>query len=224
MKTRIFLILAIATSSLYTSQQISLGEISRFNKFMNSVNSPKGTAITYGEIEGDAYINKHFSSAKIENAKSEVPARYNMFTDEIEILGNGDVFILPKSSQYPKISFINPSMTLVFAENGNEPAGYYQELVGGKNLLLKKMRVEFRDAVRAVNTYTRDYPARFENSKPAYFIKTESKLIKISKDEKELIKNFPEKKSEIQSFIKSDKIKLNKEVDLIKLTNFINQL
>ena len=59
--------------------------------------------------------------------------------------------------------------------------------------------------------------------KPIYFIQFENSFIKIPKSGKELAAEMPHKAKEIKEFIDENKIKLNREEDLVKLGNFLNQ-
>ena len=112
---------------------------------------------------------------------------------------------------------------LVLVNTRDEYAVYFFELASGKNRLLKKITTKFHDAVPAPNSLISGTPTRFETLKPLYFIKTEDALIKIPKNTKDLAISFPDRKSELNDFIKTNKIKLNNEADLIKLTQFLNK-
>ena len=66
-------------------------------------------------------------------------------------------------------------------------------------------------------------PAQFSLQKPLYFIQFENSFIKIPKSGKELAAEMPHKGKEIKEFVDKYKIKLNREEDLVKLANFLNQ-
>lgn len=97
------------------------------------------------------------------------------------------------------------------------------EVISGKTRLLKKLKTEFRPEVPAVNTFTSTIPPKFENVKPVYYFETNNQFIKVPKNTDDLINQFTEHKSEIAAFIKSNKLKINKEEDLIRLTQFLNK-
>ena len=82
------LTLAFILSTIFISSQVTtsiVSEAARFNRFMNSVKSAKFGPIPYDEIEGNPFFNKNFLAAKVESATNPIPARYNMFTDSIEM-------------------------------------------------------------------------------------------------------------------------------------------
>jgi len=217
------ILIAISAISLQ-AQQISLGEISRlakFNKLIDEVNN--GTQkIKYSEIEGIPYSNINFVRAKVGESTTWVPIRYNSFLDTVEILVNTDVFEIPRAEAPPRFTFEKTNEKLVVVHSQDEYAGYFFEIADGKNRILKKIITKFYDASPAPNSLIPGTPARFETQKPLYFIKTESGLIKIPKTNKDMLVYFPEKKNELNSFLKTTKIKLNHEPDLVKLAEFLN--
>ncbi len=215
-------LILFATLSL-NAQISSMYEANRFNKFMNKLSTSKGGVLSYDDVEGNPFFNKNFLSAKVEGATNLVPARYNMYTDTIELMNDGTIYELPKANTYSKITFVNSGETFVYINEGINAVGYYLELVPGKYRLLKKLKSEFRDAVPALNSFTAATPPKFETEKPIYFIKFGNDFIKIPKNSKELDASFSDKKDALNDFIKTNKIKLNKEEDLIKLINFLNQ-
>ena len=219
------LTLAFILSTIFISSQVTtsiVSEAARFNRFMNSVKSAKFGSIPYDEIEGNPFFNKNFLAAKVESATNPIPARYNMFTDSIEMINDGTIYELPKTSAYSKISFIASRENFVYLNHGVEANGYYLLLADGKNRLLKKLKTEFRDAVPALNSFTQATPARFENLPAEYFIQTGENLVKIPRKQNEFYKIFGDNKNEVESFVKKQKLKVNQELDLIRLVQFLN--
>lgn len=222
MKSLATIALTLFTTISLSAQANYFNEAVRFNKFIDRVNAPKGLALVYADIEGNAYFAKNFVSANIENATSLIKARYNTYTDTVELQNNDDIFELPKSQKYGRISFLNPSAVLVYVTTGNIPQGYYFELAKGKYTLLKKMKAEFREGSPAVNSFTPAILPRFENLNPVYYIKTDSDVIKLTKNVKDLVNAMPDKKDGISDFVKKNKIKFNADSDLTRLVNFLN--
>ena len=221
MKLLITFFLLISASLSMNAQANIFNEAYRFNKFMNQITTPKGP-LTYGDIGGNAYYNDTFVSAKVENATTLINVRYNKYTDAVELLKDGEVYVLPKNEKYSRIAYSNSQDVLVYLNSG-EMDGYYFELVPGKYRLLKKLKSEFRPEVPAVNTFTSAVSPKFENLNPIYYFEIDGQFVKISKNSKELVNQFPENKDEITAFIKANKLKTNQEVDLIRLAKFINK-
>jgi len=222
MKTFFTIALGFLSFYMVNAQASLFNEAFRFNKFMDRVNSPKGDQLNYADIEGNAYFAKTFISANIENATNLVKTRYNMYTDTVELLNEETIFELPKSTKYGRIVFQNPPAVLLFLNESSIAAGYYFELVKGKYTLLKKMKTEFREGSKAINSFTPAISPRFENLNPEYFLKTETGFIKVTKSSKDFEKAMPAQQTETADFIKKNKLKLNNEEDLIKLVKFLN--
>lgn len=221
MKSLITSILLIAASISINAQANIFNEAYRFNKFMDKINTPKGQ-LTYGDIGGNAYYNDTFVSAKIENATTLINVRYNKYTDTMEILKDGSIYILPKTEKYSKIEYVNSPDVLVYLDSG-EMQGYYFELVPGKYRLLKKLKSEFRPEVPAVNSFTSAVAPRFENINPVYYFEINNQFVKVPKNTKDFVNQFSANKDEIAEFIKSNKLKINQETDLIRIAKFINK-
>jgi len=184
----------------------------------------KGKGISYDDIQGTPYYNKAFLPAKfISPGNTETAlARYNTYFDEVEFKKGEEAYSLIPESPFSRIEF-QTKETLVRLDNGADLKGYYFELAAGKNSLYKKVKTEFKDAVSAKNSYDLDRPAQFNAIHPVYYIVTESGFIKDPKKLKDITDAFPARKADIEKFAKSSNIKLSKEEDIIKLTNFLNQ-
>ncbi|UKB84494.1 hypothetical protein LF887_02235 [Chryseobacterium sp. MEBOG06] len=181
-----------------------------------------GRALKYDEIIGSPYYNTEFFMAKVAENFDKVPVRYNSYTDEIEFQKEGKPLVLPKEDQYARIEIASPKNTLVFLQTNDELSGYFFEIVNGKNKLYKKVKTKFNDAVPAANSYASDKAAFFKALDPVYYIRTEQGFIKKPKKIKDILEVFPGKKETVETFIKSNNIKLNKEEDLIKVVAFLN--
>lgn len=227
-KTGLILLLTI---SYFLQAQISSSPFSTANLpgspsnlFLNTISNTKGGGpLSYDEIKGSPYYKKEFSLAKMAENFESAPARYNSFTDQIEFQKGDKNYVLPKESIFSNIIFLTTREKMVLLETNDENSGYFFELVGGKYGLYKKVKTKFVDIKKAANSFSEDKPAYFLNIDPFYYIKTEKGYIKQPKGSKDIIAQIPEKTEQLNAFFKSNKIKFNKEEDLIKLANFLNQ-
>ncbi|ANF50394.1 hypothetical protein A0O34_07635 [Chryseobacterium glaciei] len=189
-----------------------------------TLQSSTGKTLSYNDILGTPYPNKNFAYAKISGTPDQqIPVRYNSYNDEIEFKKDDQVLSLLKKPEYSRIEITSPKQTFVLLETSDELSGYFVELVNGKNNLYKKIKTKFIEPAIASNSYTSDRPATFKTSDPIYYIKTEKGFIKNPKNAKEIIAQFHDEKESLTTFFKSSKIKFDKEEDLIKLVNFLNQ-
>ncbi|MFC0427762.1 hypothetical protein [Chryseobacterium scophthalmum] len=194
------------------------------NAIFNKVNSPSaGKNLSYSDIQGSPYYSKGYIVAKFSGSNESAPAKYNSYNDEVEFMKEDKPYVLPKNENFSTVTFTTTKETLVRLETNDELSGYFFELVNGKNILYKKVKTKFIDAVVAVNSYATDRPAVFKALDPIYYIKTENGFIKNPKNKKEIIDQFADKKEVLNTFFKENKIKFDKEEDLKKLVTFLNQ-
>lgn len=204
--------------------QVLTGTLPTEMNIYNKVNSKSSSKeLNYDEIKGTPFPNKQFVLAKFKDNFETAPARYNSFNDNIEYQKNNEVFILPDTEDFSRVTYIDTKETLVNLKTGDELSGYFYELVNGKNLLYKKIKTKYIDAVPAKTTYDSDKTAYFKTLSPVYYIKTEKGFIKKPKNQKEILEQFPDKKEALTTFFKENKIKFDKEEDLKKLVIFLNQ-
>ncbi|GAB0156119.1 hypothetical protein CHRYSEOSP005_13830 [Chryseobacterium sp. Alg-005] len=222
--TSIFVVTSFALHAqngpLLTKNDIADG--STFSNRIRSENS--GGTLTYDDVIGSPYLNKMFLDAKVAENYDKIYVRYNSYADQIEFEREGKTLVLPKESKFSRIEILSPKQTIVLLETNDEFSGYFFEIVAGsKYSLYKKVKTKFVDAVPANSSYTSDKPANFKLLDPIYYIKTNNGFIKKPRNQKELIAQLPEMKDSLTEFFKSNKIKFDKEEDLIKLVKFLNQ-
>lgn len=191
-----------------------------FNKFRTA---DRGKGLLYADVQGTPYFNKQYENVKVEGFKEVVMARYNMYSDEVEFMRGDDVLSFPQTKEYSNIQFVNSKQALLWRDGGVDQSGYFFILSNGKNKLLRKNKTKFTDAKAAATSYSEASPAKFTSLPASYFILTEANELVPLKNSKEIANYFPAQKDKINSFIKSNKIKTDKEPDLIKLQTFINE-
>ncbi len=225
MKSIIGILSIMMTVSLAQAQQISLREISsniRFNQQIDEFNNGK-EKIKYADIQGIPYYYAKFIDAKVGDTSGTIPIRYNIFLDTVEVSEKGTVNELPKDEPKPSFTFTTTKEKLVFVRTNDIYSGHFFELNSGKYRILKKVVAKYIPATPAPNSLIAGTPAQFSLQKPLYFIQFENSFIKIPKSGKELATEMPHKGKEIKEFVDKNKIKFNREEDLVKLANFLNQ-
>lgn len=174
-------------------------------------------------VIGTPYLNINFLPATIGNSQENVPIRYDAYLDKIEVLLDEKVYEIPKGDQFSLFNFKSIRTAIIYLKEDN---GYFFRLVDGKNQLLKKEKIKLETVNSSIepNSMIKEGYSKFEKIKPIYFIKTEDNLIKLTKKTDELIDALSsDKKDAVKDFIKTNKIKLTEEADLIKLVNFLNK-
>ena len=225
MKSIIGILSIMMTVSLAQAQQISLREISsniRFNQQIDEFNNGK-EKIKYADIQGIPYYYVKFIDAKVGDTAGTIPIRYNIFLDTVEVSEKGTVYELPKDEPKTSFTFTTTKEKLVFVGTNDIYSGHFFELNSGKYRILKKVVAKYIPATPAPNSLIAGTPAQFSLQKPLYFIQFENSFIKIAKSGKELATEMQHKGKEIKEFVDKNKIKFNREEDLVKLANFLNQ-
>lgn len=214
-------LLSISSILTFSQQSLSINQVTGTQAVFSTGSDDR--SFKYEDILGSPYLDKKFYEAKISDDYEKISVRYNSYKDEVEFQKDGSPLVLPKETKFSRIEIASPKQTIVLLETNDDLSGYFFELVNGKNSLYKKIKTKFVDFVPAPNGYTSDKPATFKNLDPVYYIKTEKGFIKKPKNQKDIIEQFPDKKENLVTFFKSNKIKFDKEEDLIKLVNFLNQ-
>lgn len=226
MKSIIITASLLISSISLQAQQISVTEYARnakFNRTIDEINNGKAT-LKYSDIQGNPFYKSGFSNAKVGDTENILSVRYNLYKDSFEVLNNSDIYSIPKDNAFSKFVFISSNEKFILSNDDEGMSGYFLVVAEGRNKLLKKLSVKYSPEIPAPNTLISGTPARFESQKPVYYIKNEDQIIKLTKKTDDLINALPvDKKDAVKDFIKANKIKLNEELDLIKLVNFLNK-
>ena len=192
-------------------------------------------AIVKSDIKGTPYFNEKFTDSKIKyfdkTFKEIFYLRYNAFSDEIEMgknkLQNKSVEIVQKNENI--ICYIG-NETFVYKNYKNEienlKEGYLTMIFEGKkSKIFRTKRKLFMEATQARTSLERAFPARYIDE-ISYYISlndfSEITYLKLSK--KSISKLIDNKEKRIKKFISDNKIKVNNEIDLIKVFNFFDSL
>lgn len=175
----------------------------------------------FDAIKDQAYENPNFVSGIIfqENTpvKTGVPMRYNAFADEIEIENApGSYSSLMKD---PEIAAGIGNDVYIYHPQTN---GYFNILFEGKRFhLYKKVKSEFREGKEAATSYGRNTPPSFQKS-TTYFLVEDNSLKEIPSRKNRILKMFGNKRKEVDSFIKSNRLDIGKEEDLVKVISHLD--
>lgn len=208
------------------------------NGSQNMLIGINGSPLTIGagnNVEGSPYYSSDYCNANIissdgrffNNVKSKINLQNNTLVylsvnDEemiasldllrIEFIGSclkNDKPIIFKSG-FPNID-LQTSRTL------------YQQLDSGNFILLKSYNVLISKAQS--NGLNPTAPNLiYQKSETFYAFKKESGIIKLSRNIEDILNLLKDKRSQLEIFISSNKLKPKKEDDLIKIFNYYNQI
>lgn len=178
--------------------------------------------------EGSPYMNKVFWLAKIENFEGVALLRYNANNDEFEFIdSSNDTLVLKKVVTYSNITFVSTQTNYRLVEytdkDDKNTFGYLVSLREKNDYtLFKRQKIEFYEPKPAKSSYDPSSPPRFVATKDAYYLKNKDQgIIPFPSNKKALLKIYPEKKEAIENFLKLNKISFDKDLDLIKLLDFL---
>lgn len=190
---------------------------------------------THTGIKGSPYFNKDFMYGYVEmndTLKFSGLFRYNLFNQEMEFIFRNDTLIIDNPIKIKYVCFAAKKFTYtVIVQNVIRKnliyGGYFEVLNDGKCQLLIKYEMDFR-----LNRYVPYYAGgggdgsyRFIPNEYYYMrLNIDEPALKLKKSKRFILKTFKENKYEISTFMKKNKIDINKKKDLIKLFEYINKL
>ncbi len=184
-------------------------------------------------INGSPYEENYFQPGFIysnnELTASNIPMRYNIFADEIEINTSHDpnqqnINVLGKSPNV--FAKIGPDV-YVFVENlsSADLSGYFNVAHEGEHFdLYKKSRVNYVEKRFAETTYQRDQPARFDRTDTFYLVSNRGVFYELPNNRRRFVAVFKEHDKEIDTYIRSNRLDLRNENDLKKIVKYFNEI
>jgi hypothetical protein len=176
----------------------------------------------YSNIKGSPYYNEEFMEAEIylkDQTAYKLPVRYNIFSNSMEYNINDIIYEIGNPTAIDHLILDNK---VFFYLNTPGHKGYYECLVKGKVFLMQQRIVKFIEA-EPPKPYSEPKPAEFETSNDRFFIFRDLNLIEI-KSKKSILEIFNDQRTEIETFIKKEKINNFKKENLIKLVEYYNSL
>lgn len=216
----LFALISIKTYSQVTDYE---GE-----NFMNDyryvlINSSKGNSGK--NITGTPFTTDDFVLGTVIGYKNNYLLRYDAFNDQMQAKDNDDKVVILNKETITEVTFKDGTKYVVFEYtfDGAKKNGYLEVLLSNSSIsLFKKEVIKFLPAKKAESGYDKDVPAMYKKARDRYLISNKKGEINSFSKKKDFLNFFPDKKTDIEKFIKSNKIKFTKEKDLIILIKHIN--
>ncbi len=183
--------------------------------------------LTEEQVQGSPYLSKEFvvGDIVIDNFKFVgIPLRYNIYNDDIEYEKDDQILAIANPHEVRRV-FIGDMAFIynAYILSKKQTFGYFQILSDGKAKVLKKYEISYQMPT-AEQAYRPEVPAKFIpipcklyvafGNDPAFrFTKT-----------KKLLRFFGDKRIEVEKYLKTKKLNLKKEEDLLTLFNYYNSL
>jgi hypothetical protein len=188
----------------------------------------KKTDRSVTEFEGSPFLSEQFVAGTVYSSNKKygaIPLRYNIFNDNMEFQQNSTIYALYPEPRVTKV--ILGSETYVVEKHevkGKMVYGYMTRLDSGKMTMLAKKIVRFTERKEAKALESSATPAKFTRIQDDYFYKIgNGEVAKIS-SLKNLIESLPDKRDELASYSKKEKLSTRSEEDLKKLSEYYNSL
>jgi len=188
--------------------------------------------IDLSEVRGTPYENNNFQTGKatdLNTGRTEVfYIRYNIYNDVIELKTNpsdkAGKGLIKSEKIYVTINGKKYQYKKYIKNNSNTKEGYFILLKKGNHssLYLKKIK-KFKDKVVPQNSIEKEKPAEFIDDH-AYYLQKGDVLVQVSSRKKKFLEQYPEISKKLGKYIKSERINLKSEKDLIKLFGYMDTL
>jgi hypothetical protein len=180
-------------------------------------------------IAGSPFDDEKFMPAKISGVNEVAMIRYNAYVDQIEVEVEGSTYNLPKKDDYSQIVFVGTNNTISLKSyidsKGINTYGYLFEITSNsKSKVYLKKIIVLTPEKEPISSYDSYVPAKYNSGTNEYYFELNGQIRFMPKGKKDLIALFPNKKTEIQSFLKQNKISFKEESDIIKISEFLGGL
>ncbi|MFK7749260.1 MAG: hypothetical protein AB8B65_12765 [Kordia sp.] len=201
----------------------------QIRKFLNTKEKDP-YKIDWNNVKGSPYLEQNYKLGQFfvgDKSYGNVMMRFNTYTDEIELMPiNGEEVGALMKIDNSRLTYGNKTLELLSYkdEDGNVQQGYFLVLNTNTNVkLLLRKKCVFSPNEKALTANQADRAAKFTQY-DYYYILKEGIPVMVSPKKKAITKLFPEKKDEIKSYIKSERLKLKNQKDFAKLVDYIATL
>ncbi|WP_177761145.1 hypothetical protein [Flavobacterium sp. I3-2] len=178
-------------------------------------------------VIGSEYIIEEYKSAKVNQGNQSFQIRFNAHNNVMEYKKDDENLILiKKDNTFIEFSDGRSYELISYTDKKGKTFDSYLYLIknAGKISIYKYEKINYVEARPAVNTYDTGSPAEYKRASDSFYIKVGDKVSELPTKQKDYIKMFPGKESEIKEYFKSNKINFKDNADLTKLAMFLNSI
>jgi hypothetical protein len=178
----------------------------------------------YRTIEGSPYLDSEFRPGSLSFNKTKytgLPLRYNCYEGYFEFeTEQGVKFFDPKVTRIDTIWLEGDTFLYVYFQSGRSRKQTFMKAVrtGPTNVYLHNEIILTQ--AEETTGYVAAKPASFQQLAESVYIQEEGKPAMEFKGKKSLEEIFPEHHAELNSFVKSEKLKLKKIEDVVRLCEY----
>lgn len=186
----------------------------------------------YQGVKGSAFLNEGWIKGRIilrDNSQMpELMIRFNAWENELHYLNQDSKEMIAEKNALAGFVLLNGNSSRIFTLlPAGEPdkAKYYEQLSGGSISLLELHSKEFLKAdYQGGYSANRPYDEFTDKSVLYWFAEGMSKPEKLKTGYKNVMKCFPDKKGEIEAFVKEKGVRLNEKAGILEVFRFYNTL
>lgn len=175
--------------------------------------------------EGTPYLNDTFLDAVVKGYDSSIKLKYNAYLDEMEFEMDGTNYHLSKDI-YPEVQILNTKYLYTTYKEGKETVhGFLVVIREAENLSFYKKEMKTLIPAKTASTgYDRSSPAKYKSLDPVYYIGINGEIVELPKNEKKFAQLFGNNEKQVLDYIKTNKLSLKTEQDLIKLFIYLKSM
>ena len=229
-KNFLFSFLFIASLTSINSEAQSVFKDTNIDKFISEQPISKDKDLNY---VGSPYANEEFEKGiVVKNGLTiahNIGLRYNANKDFFEIkkkfaLKDNQAKLLKKTDEIV-LKINDENFVYIPATESNNVFGYFVLLHKGENIsLLKKIKKEFIPGQKAFTSMATDVQPTYKEKITLFISDKEGVITPLPNSKNKKIETFNKDKKAIKLYIKENKLNLNKEKDLIKLTAYLDTI
>ncbi|MBF00076.1 MAG: hypothetical protein CMP77_08865 [Flavobacterium sp.] len=179
---------------------------------------------------GSQYFIENFNAARVDDIKELTLARYNAYTDEMELKidDNNIVILNPKENTVVKLTNNRALYKFVQYTNEDGVASQNYLVVVSENpnvTIYKRERIELQPEQHPTGGYQKYKPAYYNKLNPEYYIQFNGgPIVYMSDKKKDVYSLIPGKEKEIKEYVKENRIDPSKDNDLKKLGAYLSTI
>jgi len=226
-------IILCAMVFLFSEAIAQVGEI-EFREFVKDYHFAKSVndEMIVKDVEGSPYLTRAYKHSRVyfksidKTLKSEL--RYNAYSGEFEFSQGEYRFEITNKEEIGSIVYDGNSFIYnLYRDNGGRlEQGFLVRMVHGSCSLYKRYRAEFHQAEPPATGYHDAKPARFEMEDPDYFLQCGESSVpeQVTTFRRgRFLERFGSLEKKLKGYIRSQKIRLNKEEDLVDFLRYYNE-
>ncbi|KJF42376.1 hypothetical protein [Draconibacterium sediminis] len=225
----LFVILLFSSAGLYAQSIYDLRNAIDFYEMNKISKGEYRNSISERDIEGSPYLNDEFTPGTIYTYQkiqyNDIPLRYNIFNDEMEFQTPDEQILAIAAPEIVEKAVVGENtFSNIPYELGNKvKRAYFILLFEGKLSLYARPEVIYKKPKEAA-AYAEPEPAKFIKRPDIYYLRLNQQTAVRIESKKDLENFFTNHQSQMESFIKKNKIKPSKEDKMIELVEYYNSL